>query len=227
MGRTIHYCAKCETECFDSIPCSNCGHMPDNVTFTECSSIRKTAYLNTHQIPYVAGDIFGLFDENHINLIVHQCNCFHAMTGGLAYIIANKFPEAKLADDASPYGDSAKLGTSALAFISASKAIANVYSQYAFGRDKCHTDYRHILPGILHAVKAFEANGNAVETIKLGIPFRYGSGLGGGDWHVVQAELDKLNLIIPEVQKQIVVLPKLIFDANHFLKAQQRKPLPE
>ena len=33
MGRSIHYCPECETECFDDIPCSKCGWHPDNPSF--------------------------------------------------------------------------------------------------------------------------------------------------------------------------------------------------
>lgn len=41
MSRSIHYCLKCDEECFSDIPCSNCGYDGG------CNSVEKPSPNDT------------------------------------------------------------------------------------------------------------------------------------------------------------------------------------
>lgn len=59
----------------------------------------------------VKGDLLAMGKNNELDIIVHGCNCFCAMGGGIAYQIQDQFPDARLADDETVRGDPGKLGT--------------------------------------------------------------------------------------------------------------------
>ena len=59
----------------------------------------------------VTGDLIALAEAGQFDVIVHGCNCFHAMGAGVAAAIASRYPSALTADKATDFGDAAKLGT--------------------------------------------------------------------------------------------------------------------
>jgi O-acetyl-ADP-ribose deacetylase (regulator of RNase III) len=87
----------------------------------------------------------NILEENDLDFIVHQANCFHCMGGGIAYALANKWPEVAEADfKQSIYGDPDKLGKFSIAEVTREIEIdgetinrhfkvINLYSQYHSG----------------------------------------------------------------------------------------------
>lgn len=143
------------------------------------------------------GDLLKAADTGMLNAIVHGCNCFCTMGGGIAAQIRAKYPEAYEADKETVRGDKNKLGT--YTFVKSHintttlKAVEfyviNAYTQYDFGSDghkHCYFDY-----------KAFEKiftdfnNDPKVQGKIIGIPW-IGCGLAGGSPKKVLSILEKV-----------------------------------
>lgn len=82
----------------------------------------------------IKGDLLELAEAGEFDIIVHGCNCFHAMGGGIAAKIAYLYPEAEEADRQTIKGSREKLGNFSHAFIEregkSAFTIVNAYTQY-------------------------------------------------------------------------------------------------
>lgn len=95
--------------------------------------------LKKTEMETVTGNLITLAEEGHFDVIVHGCNCFHAMGGGIAAEIAKRYPEAERADNETLRGDSKKLGTFSYAVTNNGEGfmIVNAYTQFRWSG---HTD---------------------------------------------------------------------------------------
>lgn len=126
-----------------------------------------------------------------VDVIAHQANCFTTMGSGIAAHIRQNFPEAYEADCKTVKGDRSKLGTYSSAKVITPnpnpqlKYIANVYSQFDYGRDKRYTNYEAVAAGLE------SLRDNLIKKSRdgyvVGLPWKYGCNLAGGDWDVVYA----------------------------------------
>src|SRR4051812_47369032 len=108
-------------------------------------------------------------------IIVQQVNCLGVMGSGLARQIRDKWPEVytkyrKKFDDGQW-----KLGDIQMFPITEQLWMCNIAGQYAYGRDKRHTDYVALERGLM------ELNTRR-NTFQVYIPWNMGCGLGGGNW---------------------------------------------
>lgn len=121
----------------------------------------------------VKGDLLEMGKNNEFDIIVHGCNCFNTMGGGIAYQIANKFPDAKLADDETVRGDAGKLGTYTIG-MDGRLVILNAYTQYSMSKDSEdvfeYIAFERVLNKIAHRFGSW----------RIGLPL-IGMGLAGGD----------------------------------------------
>lgn len=123
-----------------------------------------------------------------IDVLAHQANCFHTMGAGIARHIREKFPEAYEAD-CKTVKDETKLGTYSACKVTTKnpnkqlKFIANVYSQGDYGRQARFTDYEAVAKGLTLLRDNLVKKG--IKT--LGVPWKYGCNIAGGDWNVVRA----------------------------------------
>lgn len=82
----------------------------------------------------IKGDLLSMAHEGKFDVIVHGCNCFHAMGSGIAKQIAEKYPRAQEADFHTPKGDKGKLGRFSFASVEGGVKntflIVNAYTQY-------------------------------------------------------------------------------------------------
>jgi O-acetyl-ADP-ribose deacetylase (regulator of RNase III) len=126
------------------------------------------------------GDIFKEADLTHL---CHQLNCFSTARSGFAGLIRKKYPESLRQDDESEPGDKRKLGTYYIASCHDGKKVVNIYGQYTFGYDgQRHTSY----DALDRAFKNLREELEGLEgKVKLGLPYKIGSGLGGACWNVV------------------------------------------
>jgi O-acetyl-ADP-ribose deacetylase (regulator of RNase III) len=123
----------------------------------------------------VHGDLLKLAKQGEFDIIVHGCNCFCTMGGGIAKQIRDQFPEAYAADCATRKGDRAKLGQYTSATVNG-LTIVNAYTQYNYNRSGKPADlfdyeaFAYILNdlALAHPDKRF------------GFPL-IGTGLAGGD----------------------------------------------
>lgn len=134
----------------------------------------------------------NIFEQNDLNYIAHQCNCFHCMNAGIAGQIAKLYPQVAEYDKYhSKYGDLNKLGTiQIIPIISNNKinfnlnGIINMYSQYYPGHYKTKIEYFERLNAIekcLNQIKIyFEQNYlKNKKNIKIGFPYLIGCGISG------------------------------------------------
>lgn len=138
-----------------------------------------------------AGDLLEQSDLTHI---AHQANLCHTFGAGLAAAIAKKFPSAPYADKKTEYGDESKLGEYTIGLGLGHPAIVNIYSQRGFGAGS--TDYQ----AMERALRTLEANLRMVhryKAVKLGLPFKLGCGLAGGDWSRVHRIIEDVFINSP------------------------------
>ena|SRR5699024_3076877 len=141
-------------------------------------------------IIHVKGDLL----ESDCNVIVHQANCFASMGGGIARQIAQRYPSVLKAD--CDYhiaiGDAARMGHYSYADVDGPHGtvkIINLYSQYNYGRGK-QTNNMMFELGLDQILTKIKSSGQ--ENIKIGLPFKIGCGLAGGDWNIIEAIIERL-----------------------------------
>lgn len=132
-------------------------------------------------ITNVEMDIFKMEGD----AIIHQCNCFGKMGGGIARLIRDRYPEAASADQHTTCGDKAKMGHYSCVKAHDDKYIYNLYSQYRYGTDMRHTDYEAFFNGMTGIRSHLETVGLRSASV----PYFIGCGLGGGDWRIIETML--------------------------------------
>ena len=146
----------------------------------------------------VKGDLIALAKEGCFDIIVHGCNCFNSMSGGIAYQIGEEFPSAKNVDTHSASGDYNKLGNYSIGIVNSfSKVflVVNGYTQFYLGKDARLNAIQMVFEKLNH-----EFAGNTV-----GVP-QIGCGIGGLSWWKVKRTIKKaapdLNIIVVKYAKQ-------------------------
>jgi len=131
-------------------------------------------------ITYVKGNLF----ESDVNILVHGCNCFHVMGGGVARIVKELYPKAFSADKQFSFrGDIAKLGSFTSATVThhytgKELLIINGYTQYEFGGGEDLFNYDAMKELCCKLNGLFKDKSIAMPMI--------GSGLAGGDWKRIE-----------------------------------------
>jgi O-acetyl-ADP-ribose deacetylase (regulator of RNase III) len=88
----------------------------------------------------ISGDLLELAEYGEFDIIVQGCNCFNTMGSGIAKQIADRYPNARAADQATTKGDINKLGTYTMASSHHSSdreaefVIVNAYTQFDYNR---------------------------------------------------------------------------------------------
>ncbi len=134
----------------------------------------------------VKGDLIELVLNNKFDVIVHGCNCFCVMGGGIAKTIKHKFPAAFVSDDVTRIGDLSKLGDFSYSVIKNNKnsfTIVNAYTQFTYWKKKVNTNY-HALRRVFQKIK-LRFSGK-----RIGYP-KIGAGLGGGNWNIISKIIDE------------------------------------
>jgi O-acetyl-ADP-ribose deacetylase (regulator of RNase III) len=129
---------------------------------------------------------------------MHQANCFSTMGAGIAKLIAELYPEAEIADREYIDKPEDKLGKFSFATVK-NITIVNLYGQFHYGRGK-QTNYKMLEKAINDFIEF--AKENKINMDKIGVPYKMGCGLAGGDWVIVekilfeQSEKHNLNIYI-------------------------------
>lgn len=139
-------------------------------------------------IKYVSGNLV----TSDCDVIIHGCNCFHTMGGGIAREISDTYPEAYEADKKTAYRDRRKLGTISYCrtinknFPEKPLYIINAYTQYDFGRREgsVYVDYDAVRSSLEKVNDMFSPKVFG-ETFKIGLP-KIGAGLAQGDWNILE-----------------------------------------
>lgn len=145
-------------------------------------------------LKYIKGDLL----KSDCTVIMHQANCFSTMGAGVALAIANKYPGALEVDKNSPYSPEYKYGKFTYSVEDDGVTVANLYGQYRLGKfqneeEKLEREkmLRMAINLFLYSVRS--NNSNSVNLKKIGVPYKIGCGISGGDWKVVEKILDEAS----------------------------------
>jgi len=133
----------------------------------------------------IFGNLIDLAEQGDFDTIVHGCNCFHAMRNGIAKEIAFRYPEVKLADLRTPYGDRKKLSRFSTAEVErvdgSTFTVVNAYTQYRWSNkeDVFEYDFFDTLLNRLSQFLFYQSE-QLQEVVRVGFP-KIGCGLAGGD----------------------------------------------
>lgn len=135
-------------------------------------------------IKIVNGDLL----QSNLPLIAHQTNCLGVMGAGIAKAIKNKWGivYTQYVDKCRHYNYSKELLGKCQVCVTEDtpiKFVANLFGEYSFTEsvapfENRHTDYDALKEALLH-LKAVCGN---TEITEIGIPYKLGCGLAGGDW---------------------------------------------
>ncbi|WP_170417022.1 macro domain-containing protein [Ruegeria atlantica] len=150
-------------------------------------------------MPTLKGDLIQLALDGEFDVIVHGCNCFHAMGAGIARIIAAEFPDALEADKRTEHGDRSKLGSISTAEITRGTTkfvVVNAYTQFHWEGPGRLVEYDAISG-------CFSTIARAFPTSRIGYPM-IGAGLAGGDWTEISQRIDAALM---GMDHTLVILP--------------------
>ena len=162
-------------------------------------------------IKIVDGDLL----QANVPLIAHQTNCLGVMGAGIAKVIKNKWPNVY-----TQYKDFCKdfnysrglLGLSQICKTKDTpiKYVANLFGEYSYTESATPYENRHTNYYALEiALLALKADCIAYGIKEIGIPYKLGCGLAGGNWdNVVYPILQKLFENNPEITLYIYKLCK-------------------
>ncbi|MFW6026035.1 MAG: macro domain-containing protein [Candidatus Woesearchaeota archaeon] len=140
-------------------------------------------------IKVIQGDLL----EGEVNIIAHQVNCMGVFGAGLAKQIAKKYPEAKkdYIDYCKNKGQHNLLGDVLITEVEKYK-ITNLFSQKYYGRyGEYYKKYRR-QTNYVALEKTLEELKRRYPDTKIGLPYKIGCGLAGGDWGIVYNIIDKV-----------------------------------
>lgn len=129
----------------------------------------------------IDGDLVAMARRGDFDVIVHGCNCFHAMGAGIAAQIAHAFPQALAADRATRYGARSKLGQISTA-THGPCTIVNAYTQF-------HWSGTPPLVDLVALKDAFDRIAQQFPNQRIGYP-KIGAGLAGGHWPDIAPIID-------------------------------------
>jgi len=149
----------------------------------------------------VTGDLIQMAKAGKFDAIIHGCNAFNTMGGGIAKTIKNTWPEAYAADCKTKKGDYKKLGKYTVVSVpnpgsvNDTLLIINAYTQFKYWRDKNDTsndplvDYDALRLAFRNIKKTFGST-PLDAPVRFGIP-KIGAGLALGDWAVISQIIDE------------------------------------
>lgn len=162
-------------------------------------------------ITYKVGD---LLKDCSAPLLLHQTNCLGVMGGGIAAQIRKQNPKVYeeyswLCSKQSSIGE--LLGTIQILpkdnfSLSNPQYIVNCFGQREVSNSFKMTSY-DALDECFNAVRNY-CNEKYPEGCKIGIPYKIGCGLGGGNWEIVEAIISKNFPSNSNIEVEIWLLPE-------------------
>ena len=122
------------------------------------------------------------------------------MGAGIAKSISIKYPSAARADRNFQYVPKSRLGKYSLS-TKRGVSVINLYGQYGYARG-LQTNYKMLEKAINSFLTDAVSKSIDVDLAKVGVPYKLGCGLAGGDWNIVseilarQSELHGVDIYI-------------------------------
>ena len=144
---------------------------------------------------YVKGNLL----ESPVHIIAHQVNCLGIMGGGIALQIKKKWPpvfekyKEFIADWEYCNEGELPLGHCYAVEWDRDRTIVNIFGQNGIGG--MATDYEAVRKAFIELRKYLidDLQYRRGSQIPVGIPYKMGCGLGGGDWDVYREMLQELE----------------------------------
>ena len=142
------------------------------------------------------GDLF----EDDVDVVCHQVNCRGTMGKGVAKQFAEKFPRSARAywlyvnTIRQLFGvENAAENLLGQVVWEKEKGVwtCSMFAQDAYGYGKCFTDYAAFRKCCKHLRAHLEQEWNSKDRVKVGMPYKIGCGLAGGDWSIVHAIIEE------------------------------------
>lgn len=143
------------------------------------------------------GNLIELLENDEIDVLIHQTNCFQTMgkqsASGIAKALGEKYEAVALADLTYKEGDINQLGRYIVVPVTTEsgkqKLIVNLYSQYAYGNmygtPTSYSAMRTGLKNLSHYLRKTYGTSLRISTYQLGC------NRGGADWSKVEPILEK------------------------------------
>lgn len=133
------------------------------------------------------GNLLDLAEAGEFDVIIHGCNCFNTMGGGIAREIRERYPEVATVDSKTVSGDYSKLGNWTKETVirkngSVEFIVLNCYTQYNKSRGHDVFEYS-AFKLILQKVEHYYGDK------RLGLPY-IGMGLAGGNKEIIMALIE-------------------------------------
>ena len=150
----------------------------------------------------IKGDLIKLAEQGEFDIIIHGCNCFHAMGGGIAKQLADRYPIVEETDRQTEFGDRNKLGTSSRVIVKSKTSnhlfiVINAYTQYSFSIRKDVFEYDAFQKFLNYTAELIAQSYSPKEGFlvpqkryRYGFPM-IGAGLAGGDWNRISKMIEK------------------------------------
>ena len=158
----------------------------------------RVAGVKSGMVATVSGDLL----KSDCNILIHQCNCFKAMGGGIAKQIKKRYPEAYEADKSDERKPTFKLGHYTYAYIEREeRLIFNLYGQFKYAEfapaymKTIYPAFAQGLSEILTDVSEIAERNGINGNIKIGMPFGIGCGLGKGEWGEIQSIIERTSAL--------------------------------
>lgn len=152
--------------------------------------------------PHCVREVVGDLLKSDVDVIGHQTNCIGVMGAGIALKIKNMYPNvfAKYRELCTEQNKSKELlGKCQMLSESGDlidinnlnkedneKIIANLFGQYSIGNG-LETQYEHLKTALEELKKVGKKH-----NLWIGLPYKLGSGLAGGDWNVVRKIIEEV-----------------------------------
>lgn len=150
--------------------------------------------------------LYGNILDIKEGIICQQVNCMGVMGSGLAKQIRNKYPrvyEAYIKFVKESDTKVNNLGETLLVEVDKGLYVANMFSQFSYGRSGLHTNYQKFEECLIR-LKNTSDNYDKLKNLPIYFPYKIGCGLGGGDWNIISSLIEKVfpNAIIVKLKEE-------------------------
>lgn len=148
-------------------------------------------------------NLLDMFDLDLFDAIGHQANCYKTMGAGIAKAIKQRYPEVYEADINFPQQQGlTRLGKYSVANTKHG-LVVNLYGQLGWRKGTFpNTDVK----ALKDALFSFVEDNISDETMLLGLPYKIGAGLGGGDWDEIETAILEVDNSFPTLEIVFVSL---------------------
>ena len=138
-------------------------------------------------LKHAKGNLLDLAEAGEFDVIIHGCNCFNTMGGGIAREIRERYPEVAAVDSKTVIGDYSKLGNWT------KETVIRKYGSVEFIVLNCYTQYNMSRGHDVFEYAAFQLILQKIEKQygdqRLGLPY-IGMGLAGGNKERIMAMIE-------------------------------------